>query len=88
MKKKYYYIIGAVVLVAGGVLVYFLLRPNLKDQIIIPYIAHQKPAIDPHLPSSNQLSDKLDEVEFDGLFDMHFCIKGQASLLSMRPHRG
>jgi hypothetical protein len=70
MKKKYYYIIGAVVLVAGGVLVYFLLRPNLKDQIVIPYIAHQKPAIDPHLPSSNQLSDKLDEVEFDGLFDV------------------
>ena len=45
MKKKYYYIIGAVVLVAGGVLAYSSLRPNLKDQIVIPYIAHQKPAI-------------------------------------------
>ena len=69
MKKKYF-IIGAIVLVVGGVLVYLLWRPNLKDQIVIPYIAHQKPAIDPHLPSSNQLSDKLDEVEFDGLFDV------------------
>jgi hypothetical protein len=69
MKKKYY-IIGAMVLVVGGVLVYFLWRPSLKDQIVIPYIAHQKPTIDPHLPSSNQLSDKLDEVEFDGLFDV------------------
>ena len=69
MKKKYF-IISAIVLVVGGVLVYILWRPSLKDQIVIPYIAHQKPAIDPHLPSSNQLSDKLDEVEFDGLFDV------------------
>jgi hypothetical protein len=68
MKKKYI-IIGAVVLVLGGVLAYFFLRTSLKDQIVIPYIAHQKPAIDPHLPSPNQLSDKLDEVEFDGLFN-------------------
>jgi hypothetical protein len=69
MKKKYY-IIGAIALVIVGVLVYLLWRPSLKDQIVIPYIAHQKPAIDPHVPSSNQLSDKLDEVEFDGLFDV------------------
>ena len=68
MKKKYI-IIGAVVLVLGGALAYYLLLPSLKDQIVIPYIAHQPPAIDPHLPSSNQLSDKLDEVEFDGLFN-------------------
>jgi hypothetical protein len=69
MKKKYY-LIGALVLVIGGVLVYLLWKPSLKDQIVIPYIAHQKPTTDPHLPSSNQLSDKLDEVEFDGLFDV------------------
>jgi len=69
MKKKYF-IIGAIILVVGGVVLYLLWRPNLKDQIVIPYIAHQKPVIDPHLPSSNQLSDKLDEVEFDGLFDV------------------
>ena len=70
MKKKYF-IIGAIVLVVvGGVIVYLLWRPSLKDEIVMPYIAHQKPTIDPHLPSSNQLSDKLDEVEFDGLFDV------------------
>jgi hypothetical protein len=68
MKKKYL-IIGVAVLFIGAVLVYFLWRPNLQDQIVIPYIAHQKPTIDPHLPSTNQLSDKLDEVEFDGIFN-------------------
>ena len=68
MNKKYI-IIGAIVLVLAGVIAYFLLLPSLKDQIVIPYIAHQPPTIDPHLPSSNQLSDKLDEVEFDGLFN-------------------
>ncbi len=68
MKKKYV-LTATVVIVLGGVLAYFLTRSNLKDQIVIPYIAHQPPTIDPHLPSSNQLSDKLDEVEFDGLFN-------------------
>jgi hypothetical protein len=68
MKKKYI-LIATVIIVLGGVLAYFLTRSNLKDQIVIPYIAHQPPTIDPHLPSSNQLSDKLDEVEFDGLFN-------------------
>lgn len=68
MKKKYIYIAAAVLVVAGA-LVYILTRPNLKDQIVIPYIAHQPPTIDPHLPSANRLSDKLDEVEFDGLFN-------------------
>jgi hypothetical protein len=68
MKKKYF-IIGAVIVVAGAVIAYLLWKPNLKDQIVIPYIAHQKPTIDPHLPNSNQLSDKLDEVVFDGLFN-------------------
>ncbi len=69
MKKKYFIII-AIAVVVGGVLTYLLWQPSIKDQIVIPYIAHQKPTIDPHLPSSNQLSDKLDEVEFDGLFDV------------------
>ncbi|HVN47186.1 MAG TPA: hypothetical protein VMU30_00030 [Bacteroidota bacterium] len=68
MKKKYI-LIAIVVIVLGGVLAYFLTRSNLNDQIVIPFIAHQPPTIDPHLPSSNQLSDKLDEVEFDGLFN-------------------
>ena len=69
MKKKI--IIGAaiVVVLAGG-LWYFLTRPSLKDTVAFPYIAHQKPAIDPHLPSSNAMADKLDDVIFDGLFNL------------------
>lgn len=69
MKKKYL-IGGAVVVLAIAALIYFFSRPDLSDQIIIPYIAHQKPAVDPHLPSSNALADKLDEVQFDGLFNL------------------
>jgi hypothetical protein len=66
-------LIGAAV--AGGLaviggLLYFLLRSDLGGQIVLPFIAHQKPAIDPHLPHSNALSDKLDEVQFDGLFNL------------------
>jgi hypothetical protein len=63
-------VIGGVVLIAGGLLYYFFSRPDLSDEIVIPFIAHQKPAIDPHLPSSNALADKLDEVQFDGLFNL------------------
>ncbi|MBE2279646.1 MAG: hypothetical protein IAE91_04580 [Ignavibacteriaceae bacterium] len=68
MKK---WIIGGVALLAvvTGV-VYFLLGPGLKDKIVIPYISHMKPVIDPHLPHSVALSDKLDEVIFDGLFNV------------------
>jgi hypothetical protein len=69
ISKRTIYIIIGILVIAGG-LYYFLSRPNLSDQIVVPYIAHQKPAIDPHLPSSNALSDKLDEVQFDGLFNL------------------
>jgi len=48
----------------------FLLKKDLSGNIIIPYIAHQKPKVDPHLPEANPLSDKLDEVLFDGLFNI------------------
>ncbi|MFH0989434.1 MAG: hypothetical protein V1799_05385 [bacterium] len=69
MKK--YYIIGAVLVVLiGAGLWYYLTRPTLEGTVAIPYIAHQKPAIDPHLPSANALADKLDEVLFDGLFNL------------------
>ena len=69
MKKKI--IIGAaIVIVLAGGLWYFLTRPSLKDTVAFPYIAHQKPAIDPHLPSSNAMADKLDDVIFDGLFNL------------------
>lgn len=70
MKKRTGILIGAGILIAAGVSYYLLTRPGLADQIVIPYIAHQKPAVDPHLPSSNALADKLDEVQFDGLFNL------------------
>jgi hypothetical protein len=64
-------IIGVVILlIIGGGLWYYLTRPTLQDTVALPYISHQKPAIDPHLPSSTALADKLDEVLFDGLFNL------------------
>ncbi len=64
-------IAAAVGVVAIAAILYFIFRrPDLAGEIVIPFIAHQKPAIDPHLPSSNALSDKLDEVQFDGLFNL------------------
>ena len=62
--------IALAVLVIGGALYWFVFRKNLNDEIVIPYIAHQKPRIDPHVPSSVPLADKLAEVVFDGLFDV------------------
>ncbi len=57
--------------IALAALVYLFTRGNdLEGKIVIPYIGHQKPLIDPHLPDANSLSDKLDEVEFDGLFNV------------------
>lgn len=68
MKKAV--IIGSVVVVLA-ILGYFLWPgEDLSENIIFPYIAHQKPQVDPHLPSSVPLSDKLDEVLFDGLFNV------------------
>jgi hypothetical protein len=68
-KKTTIAIIAALVVVVAGV-IYFFSRPDLSDEIVIPFIAHQKPAIDPHLPGSTSLADKLDEVQFDGLFNL------------------
>lgn len=70
MKKRTILIAAAIVVIAAAVLLYFFLRPDLSGEIVLPYIAHQRPTIDPHLPSSNALSDKLDEVQFDGLFNL------------------
>ena len=53
--KNRNYIIGGIVallLIGGGLLYYFLTRDKLRGMIVIPYIAHQKPAIDPHLLKS------------------------------------
>ncbi len=69
--KKTLIIIGSlVVLVIAGALYYFLTRDKLRGMIVIPYIAHQKPTIDPHLPTSTSLSDKLEEIQFDALFNV------------------
>jgi hypothetical protein len=57
-------------LVGAGALYWFVFRKDLSDKIIIPYIAHQKPNIDPHIPHAIPLTDKLDEVIFDGLFNV------------------
>ncbi len=67
--KRYIIIGAAAVVVLVGVL-WFVLRKDLSDHIIIPYIEHQKPRIDPQLPHAVALSDKLDEVLFDGLFNI------------------
>lgn len=55
---------------AGGGAYYFFFSKNLSDQIVLPYIAHQKPRIDPHVPSAIPIADKLDEALFDGLFNI------------------
>jgi hypothetical protein len=70
MKKAI--IIVSVLLVAGGAAAayFFLFAKNLNNRIVIPYIAHQEPRIDPHVPSSVPIADKLDEVVFDGLFNV------------------
>ncbi len=70
MKK--FIVIGSVVIicVAAALVYFFIFRKNLHDKIIIPYISHQKPRIDPHVPASVPIADKLDEVMFDGLFNV------------------
>jgi hypothetical protein len=56
--------------VTGGLVYFFLFGKNLSGRIVIPYIAHQKPRIDPHIPSAVPIADKMDEVLFDGLFNV------------------
>ncbi len=69
--KKALIIISILLLAAGGGAVYyFFFSKNLSDQIVLPYIAHQKPRVDPHVPSAVPVADKLDEVLFDGLFNV------------------
>ncbi len=69
MKK--YFIIGGFIAVVAAAAVYFLFfYENLDQQIVLPYISHQNPRVDPHVPSSVPVADKLDEVLFDGLFNV------------------
>jgi len=56
--------------VTGGLLYFFVFSKNLNGRIVVPYIAHQKPRIDPHVPSAIPIADKMDEVLFDGLFNI------------------
>jgi hypothetical protein len=65
-------IIGGGIVLAAALVFLFIWAPwkNLDNQIVIPYISHQKPQVDPHMPGSVALSDKLDEVVFDGLFNV------------------
>ncbi|HGY56191.1 MAG TPA: hypothetical protein ENK44_10840 [Caldithrix abyssi] len=59
----------ALVAIAAAVYVLFFMK-DLSGRIVIPYISHQKPRIDPHVPSAVPIADKLDEVMFDGLFNI------------------
>ena len=68
MKK--FIIIGSIIVVAAAVAFFFLWKKDQSGKIVIPYISHQKPLVDPHLPDYQALSDKLDEVLFDGLFNV------------------
>ena len=66
-KRFWIGLIGVLVVAAG---VFFFFMKNNNGHILVPYISHQKPVIDPHVPSANDLSDKLDEAIFDGLFNV------------------
>ena len=66
--KRILYIIPVLILIP--VLIFVLWPEDLSDNITFPYISHQKPLMDPHLPSPDNLSDKLDELMFDGLFNL------------------
>jgi hypothetical protein len=71
MKRKLIYISAGVGVVAVAVVLYLLLhRPDLTGSIVLPFIAHQKPVVDPHLPGPTPLSDKLDEIQFEGIFNL------------------
>ena len=70
MKAAITTVIIIAALAIAGLLYWFVFRKDLGDKIVIPYIAHQKPNIDPHIPHAVPLTDKLNEVVFDGLFNV------------------
>lgn len=70
MKKAIIISVSLFAVVAGALLYFLVFNKNLSGTIVIPYIAHQKPRVDPHVPSSVPIADKLDEVSFDGLFNV------------------
>lgn len=70
MKKAILITVILGVAISAGLLYFFVFGKSLSGRIVIPYIAHQKPRIDPHIPSSVPIADKMDEVLFDGLFNI------------------
>jgi hypothetical protein len=59
-----------VLIAVAAVYFFFFWKKDQSGKMVIPYITHQPPQVDPHLPHSVSLSDKLDEVLFDGLFNI------------------
>ncbi|MFH1760286.1 MAG: hypothetical protein ABIA63_04220 [bacterium] len=77
--KKVLIVTGIPALLIGcGLVYYFIFMKNLRDKIVIPYISHQRPRIDPHVPASVPIADKLDEILFDGLFNVSATPSGIA----------
>ncbi len=69
--KAFFRILLVLIILGGlGAGYYFFTRKDLSGRIVMPYIAHQKPRVDPHVPNSVPIADKLDEVLFDGLFNV------------------
>lgn len=62
--------IALAVIILAGLLYWFVFRKDLSGRIVIPYIAHQKPRLDPHVPSAVPIANQLGEVVFDGLFNV------------------
>jgi len=70
MKKKLSIAIPVILLMIGGLVYFLFFMKDLSNRVVLPYIAHQPPRIDPHIPDAVPISDKMDEVIFDGLFNV------------------
>jgi hypothetical protein len=70
MEQKQKLIIGGSAVIVLAVILFFIFRSDLSGSIVIPYVAHQQPVIDPHLPTHDPLSDQLEDIFFDGLFNV------------------
>lgn len=70
MKKVLTIVLVLLALVAAVGVYWFVFRKDLNTRVVVPYIAHQKPRVDPHVPSAVPIADKLDEALFDGLFNV------------------
>ena len=52
--QRYWIFGGAAlaVILIGVSIWWFFFRSDLSNQVVLPYIGHQKPLIDPHIPHS------------------------------------